>query len=79
MDAPIDPPPVHTPDWITTAGLHDNRVMTIAQWCALNQFSPSTGDRILKSGKGPKVVHLSTRRRGIRVIDNRIWQEANAR
>ena len=55
------------------------RVLTIAQWCQLNNFSEATGNRILKSGDGPKVVQLSTRRRGIRVIDNRKWQEANAR
>jgi hypothetical protein len=66
-------------DWISAAGLDDMRVLTFAQWCEVNHISESTGDRILKSGKGPKVVQLSTRRRGIRVIDNRKWQEANAR
>jgi hypothetical protein len=66
-------------DWISAAGLDDMRVLTFAQWCQLNNFSEATGNRILKSGDGPKVVQLSTRRRGIRVIDNRKWQEANAR
>jgi hypothetical protein len=78
MDAPTDRPLTQAPDWMSSAGIDDMRVMTIAQWCAVNQISKSTGDRILKSGKGPKVVQLSTRRRGIRVIDNRKWQEANA-
>jgi predicted DNA-binding transcriptional regulator AlpA len=79
MDAPVDPPLARAPDWLSSAGIDDMRVLTIPQWCALNQISKSTGDRILKSGKGPKVVQLSTRRRGIRVIDNRKWQEAIAR
>jgi predicted DNA-binding transcriptional regulator AlpA len=63
-------------DWISAAGVHDDRVLTIRQWCQLNSFSKSTGERMLKSGKGPKVTHLSTRRLGIRVGDNRRWQEA---
>jgi hypothetical protein len=65
--------------WIAAAGLNDLRVLSIKQWRELNGFSEATADRILKSGKGPKVVQLSERRRGIRVIDNRRWQEESAR
>jgi hypothetical protein len=54
----------------------DDRVMTFAQWCELNGFSPATGRRILSSGKGPKVLQLSDRRIGIRHGDNRRWQDS---
>jgi hypothetical protein len=79
MDVPVDPPLTRTPDWISSAGLDDMRVLTFAQWCEVNHISEATGNRILKSGNGPKVVQLSERRRGIRVGDNRKWQDANAR
>jgi predicted DNA-binding transcriptional regulator AlpA len=58
---------------------HRDRVLTFVQWCALNGFSEATGDRILKSGKGPPVIALSTRRRGIRESDNATWQASRAR
>jgi hypothetical protein len=53
----------------------DQKVLTFRQWCALNSISIATGKRILRSGDGPTVVHLSDRRIGIRVIDNAIWQQ----
>ena len=61
---------------IASAQADDNRVMTFAQWCELNGFSPATGRRILNSGKGPRVLRLSDRRIGIRYGDNRIWQDS---
>jgi hypothetical protein len=48
--------------------VEDQKVLTIKQWCALNGFSVPTGNRI-----------LSLRRKGIRVGDNRRWQESNIR
>ena len=54
-------------------------VMTIPEWCALNRFSVATGHRILRRGDGPATVQLSTRRIGIRVSDNRAWQNARLR
>jgi hypothetical protein len=51
------------------------RVMTFKEWCSLNAISVSTGKRILRSGDGPTVVHLSDRRIGIRVCDNAVWQQ----
>ena len=54
-------------------------VMTIPEWCELNRFSAATGHRILRRGDGPPTVQLSTRRIGIRVSDNRAWQNARLR
>jgi hypothetical protein len=54
------------------------RVLTFAQWCALNGISPATGRRLLKSGKGPVVTQLSDRRIGISVRANAEWQAARA-
>jgi hypothetical protein len=60
-------------------GLNQFRVMSFAQWCALNGISPATGRRLLRSGRGPIVTRLSDRRIGITVGNNRRWQEARAR
>jgi hypothetical protein len=61
----------------------DHRVLSIPEWCGLNGFSLSTGQRILKGkgpkGRKPKVVQLSERRIGITPQANREWQEDCAR
>jgi hypothetical protein len=54
--------------------LNQFRVLSFAQWCALNGISAATGRRILKSGKGPLVIRLSDRRIGISVGANATWQ-----
>jgi predicted DNA-binding transcriptional regulator AlpA len=66
-------------DWVAEAGLNDLRVLSVDQWCRLNGFSEATGYRIIKSGKGPRVVKLSTRRIGIRVCDHKAWQASAIR
>jgi hypothetical protein len=58
---------------------NDNQVLSFFQWCLLNGFSRATGRRILASGTGPTVLALGKRRIGIRVLDNRRWQESRAR
>ena len=58
---------------------NDNRVLTFQQWCALNAFSPATGRRIIAADNGPTIIQLSPRRIGIRIGDNRAWQESRAR
>jgi predicted DNA-binding transcriptional regulator AlpA len=58
---------------------HPNRVLTFLQWCQLNGFSTATGIRIVKSGKGPRVIQLSARRMGITEADNEAWQESRMR
>src|SRR5262245_11179973 len=68
-------PPLDEP----LAPLFDDQVLTKAEWCKLNRFSLRTGTNILSSGNGPRVLQLSERRIGIRVSDNRHWQESRAR
>lgn len=55
-----------------------DRVMSFRQWCALNNFSAATGRRVLAAGAGPPVIRLSSRRIGIRLRDNRAWQDQRA-
>lgn len=56
------------------AGIDDDRMLTFAEWCQLNGFSASTGQRLIASGNGPAFVQLSTRRKGVTVAENRRWQ-----
>jgi hypothetical protein len=57
----------------------DRRVMSFYQWCELNGLSKDTGRRLIKAGKGPKILQLSPRRIGITVAANRAWQAARER
>ncbi len=57
----------------------DNRVLSFAQWCALNGISFATGRRLINAGKGPSIIQLSPRRIGITVRDNRLWQASRMR
>ena len=59
--------------------LDDQRVMSLRQWCEVNGFSWDTGRRLLKSGKGPKILQLSPRRVGVTVGANRAWQKSRER
>ena len=58
--------------------LNKFRVMSFAQWCALNGISPATARRRLRSGRGPIVTRLSDRRIGITVGANMAWQAKRA-
>jgi len=55
--------------------LSQHRVLSFLDWCWLNGISVATGRRILKSGKGPTITRLSTRRIGITVANNARWQQ----
>jgi hypothetical protein len=59
--------------------LDDQKILTFQQWCKLISVSPATGNRILRSGDGPKVIQLTERRFGIRVADNARWLEQRVR
>jgi hypothetical protein len=59
--------------------LNDAQVLTFREWCALNRISARTGRRILNSGRGPMVVQLSTKRIGVTVGANRLWQQSRER
>jgi len=58
--------------------LNQHRILSFLDWCWLNNISPATGRRILKSGNGPAVTRLSTRRIGISIGANAAWQAAGA-
>jgi predicted DNA-binding transcriptional regulator AlpA len=54
--------------------MDDDRVMSFDEWCLLNGFSRSTGQRLVADGKGPTFIRLSERRKGVTVGENRRWQ-----
>ncbi|PDT57111.1 transcriptional regulator [Bradyrhizobium diazoefficiens] len=54
--------------------LGGDRVLSFDDWCKLNGFSRSTGQRIVSAGKGPNFIKLSVRRIGVTVAENRRWQ-----
>ena len=58
--------------------LNQFRVLSFAQWCALNGISPATGRRLLARGEGPTITRLSDRRIGITVGANADWQAKRA-
>ena len=57
----------------------DRKVMTVAEWCALNGFSTATGKRLMRRGHGPKTLQLSSKRIGVTVAANREWQDGRVR
>jgi hypothetical protein len=60
--------PSHDPD--------PDQVITFHQWCELNDLSPATGERLRRSGKGPRFIQLSARRLGVTRRENRRWQDS---
>jgi predicted DNA-binding transcriptional regulator AlpA len=56
--------------------MEEDRVISFDEWCELNGFSRSTGQRLMKSGEGPQFVRLSLRRIGVTVEENRRWLAA---
>jgi hypothetical protein len=56
----------------------DNLILSIKEWCALNNFSLRTGGRILAGSDGPVVTRLSARRIGITRKNNAKWQAARS-
>jgi predicted site-specific integrase-resolvase len=55
------------------------KVLTLKEWAALNAISWQTAKRLIREGNGPQTIQLSPRRMGIRMIDNRVWQEERVR
>jgi hypothetical protein len=54
----------------------DDRVMSFDDWCNLNGFSRSTGQRIVAGGNGPRFIQLSEKRKGVTIGENRRWQQS---
>ena len=55
------------------------KVLTLREWANLNSLSFGTAKRLFAEGRGPRTVQLSARRVGVRMIDNRHWQEERLR
>ena len=53
-----------------------DRVLSFKQWCEINGFSRSTGQRIISAGNGPRFIQLSEKRIGVTVGENRRWQDS---
>jgi predicted DNA-binding transcriptional regulator AlpA len=58
------------------APVDEDRVMSFEDWCKLNGFSRSTGQRLIASGNGPRFIQLSEKRKGVTVGENRRWQQS---
>jgi predicted DNA-binding transcriptional regulator AlpA len=56
--------------------MDDDRVMSFDDWCNLNGFSRSTGQRLVASGNGPQFIQLSEKRKGVTIGENRRWQQS---
>jgi hypothetical protein len=61
------------------AVLDDFRVLSVREWCALNNISLRTGRRLIASPDGPRVTRISTRRVGVTIANNRAWQASRER
>ena len=58
---------------LSAPGWEGDCVLSFDEWCRLNGFSRSTGQRLIKAGKGPQLVQLSARRIGIPMEEHRRW------
>jgi predicted DNA-binding transcriptional regulator AlpA len=55
------------------------KVLTLRECAALNGISMMTLKRRIKAGDGPRILQISPKRIGVRVIDARRWQESRLR
>jgi hypothetical protein len=69
----------HTAREAVTQYQNPHQVLSIPQWCALNNYSVIAGRKKLMSGEGPPLLKLSERRYGVRVGDDIAWKEALAK
>lgn len=61
------------------SALSDDQVLTFLEWCRLNRISERSGRRIIAAPGGPRITMLTSRRYGIRIGDNRVWQQSRMR
>jgi hypothetical protein len=63
---------------LSEEGFNSRRMLSVTEWCRLNNLSPDLGRRILAGltkTPPPKVTQLSDRRIAIRADHNREWQD----
>jgi hypothetical protein len=56
----------------------DYRVMPWSVFLERNLLSKATANRLRKEGRGPRIVHLSPRRIGVRYCDEAAWQQSRS-
>ena len=56
--------------------IFDNKIMTFVEVAEAAGVSLSTLKREISRGTGPKVVSISTRRKGVQITDYNIWLES---
>jgi hypothetical protein len=61
------------------SALHDDQILSFAEWCRLNGISTRNGRRLLKGPDALEIVRLSPRRIGITIAANRRWQDQRTR
>jgi hypothetical protein len=57
----------------------DLKVLTLREWAAMNGISFIAAKRLIASGEGPRVIQISAKRIGIRMIDAARWSESRLR
>jgi predicted DNA-binding transcriptional regulator AlpA len=68
--------PRHVNEHLTADEL---KVLSIRECAALNGISWMTLKRRIKAGDGPRIIQISPKRIGVRVIDNAKWQASRLR
>jgi predicted DNA-binding transcriptional regulator AlpA len=58
---------------------NDLKVLTLKQWAKLTGVSFQTAKRLIAAGDGPRIIQLSTKRIGVRMIDAARWSEQRLR
>jgi predicted DNA-binding transcriptional regulator AlpA len=61
------------------AALDPAQVLRVSQWIELSGLGTDYAWRLLRSGKGPRLLKLSERRLGVKVADHNTWVEACAK
>jgi predicted DNA-binding transcriptional regulator AlpA len=57
----------------------DLKVLTLKEWARLTGVSFQTAKRLIAAGEGPRIIQLSTKRMGVRMIDAARWSEQRLR
>jgi hypothetical protein len=61
---------------ISPTDFEDRRVLSVPEFRERNKISKTQWFRLKQAGKTPRTVRLSAQREGVRLCDERAWQEA---
>lgn len=76
MQSPLDP--TRDLSGPTAQGSHTNSVRSLRDFAAMAGISIATLRRLIRSGDGPKITRLSTRRLGVQARHGQEWLDARA-